>query len=258
MNKNERLSRIFDMVKRENGVPIQVLAQQLDVSHMTIRRDLESLVEDNMVKLIHGGVILNPELKDDKNEYPYSLNVAGSLHAEEKRRIGALAASLVEEDDTLIIDSGSTTEYLAKNLPQDTQITVITYALNIITEIATLDNIRLVCPGGSFHTNLLMFESPEGRELIERHRATKAFVSAAGVHNEFGVTCSNAYERDTKRSAIDSAAKRVLIADSSKFGVIRSDYFADLDAFDVVVTDEGLDPAFKSSLEELGIEVLLA
>lgn len=258
MNKTERLNRIFDIVKRENGVPIQVLARHLDVSHMTIRRDLESLVDDNLVKLIHGGVILNPELKDEKNDDPYSLNVAGSVHAEEKRKIGALAASLVETDDTLIVDSGSTTEYLAKSLPQDRRITVITYALNIVTDVASLSNVRLVCPGGIFHSNALMFESPEGRELIERHRATKAFISAAGVHNEFGVTCSNAYERDTKRSAIDSSAKKILIADSSKFGVIRSDYFADLDAFDLVVTDDRLQPSFKNYLEELGIEVLLA
>lgn len=258
MHKTERLNRIFDMVKRENGVPIQVLARHLDVSHMTIRRDLQRLVDDNLVKLIHGGVILNPELKDERGDYTYSLNVAGSVHAEEKRRIGALAASLVEADDTLIIDSGSTTEYLAKSLPPDREMTVITYALNIVTEIASLENIKLVCPGGIFHSNLLMFESQEGRELIKRHRATKAFISAAGIHNEFGATCSNSYERDTKRSAIESSVKRILVADSSKFGAIRSDYFANLDAFDLVVTDDGLGFSFKKYFQDLDIEVLLA
>jgi DeoR family deoxyribose operon repressor len=103
-----------------------------------------------------------------------------------------------------------------------------------------------------------MFESPEGRELITRHRATKAFISAAGVNSEFGVTCSNAYERETKRVSIESAVQKILVADSSKFGVIRSDYFADLEDFDAVVTDGALEESYREELEQLGIQLYLA
>ena len=258
MNKTERLNRIFEIVKKENGVPIQLLSRHLGVSHMTVRRDLESLVNENLVKLIHGGVILNPELPADRPEHPYSLNTAGQLHTDEKERIGRLAASLVERDDTLIIDSGSTTEYIAKNLPDDVPLTVISWALNIISQTASMPQTRSVFAGGVFHANTLMFESPEGRELITRHRATKAFISAAGVNSEFGVTCSNAYERETKRVSIESAVQKILVADSSKFGVIRSDYFADLEDFDALVTDSDLEESYREELEQLGIQLYLA
>lgn len=258
MNKTDRLNRIFEIVKRENGVPIQTLSDHLGVSHMTVRRDLENLVRENRVKLIHGGVILSPEMSNEAAEYPYSLNSAGQVHTAEKERIGELAASLVSPEDTLIIDSGSTTEFIARSLPGDAPLTVISYALNIISLVASMDNVRSVFAGGTFHANTLMFESPEGRDLITRHRATKAFISAAGVHDEFGVTCSNAYERETKRVSIESAVRKILIADSSKFGVIRSDYFAALADFDEIVTDSHLDEEYTQIARELGITLHLA
>jgi DeoR family deoxyribose operon repressor len=118
--------------------------------------------------------------------------------------------------------------------------------------------VKSVFAGGVLHANTLMFESPEGLELITRHRATKAFISAAGVNVEFGVTCSNAYEREPKRVAIESAVEKILVADSSKFGMIRSDYFADLSDFDTVVTDSRLDPTHRDELERLGIRVYTA
>jgi len=132
MKKTDRRNRIFEIVKRENGVPIQTLSRHLGVSHMTVRRDLEDLVRDNLVKLIHGGVILSPEMSNEAAEHPYSLNSAGQLHTAEKERIGVLAASLVRPQDTLILDSGSTTEFIARSLPDTQPLTVISYALNII------------------------------------------------------------------------------------------------------------------------------
>ena len=258
MKKQERLRRIKEMLQQENGLPIQTIARHLGVSHMTVRRDLELLVERNEVKLIHGGVILPPR-SDQHNGYsPYSLNSAETVMTEEKRRIGILAAGLIEPQDTLIIDSGSTTEFLARNIPADMRLTIICYALNIISASASLGDCRQVFAGGTMHENTLMFESPEGLQLIKRHRATKAFVSAAGVHLDFGVTCLNAYERETKRTVIESSDQKILLADSSKFGLIRSDYFAELSHFDTVVTDTGVAPHFAEQMNELGIRLMLA
>ncbi len=259
MKKHERLSRIKEMLQQENGLPIQTIARHLGVSHMTVRRDLELLVESNEAKLIHGGVILAPRGDQHNDGYsPYSLNTAETVMTEEKRRIGILAAGLIEPQDTLIIDSGSTTEFLARNIPADMRLTIICYALNIISASASLGDCRQVFAGGTMHENTLMFESPEGLQLIKRHRATKAFVSAAGVHLEFGVTCLNAYERETKRTVIESSDQKILLADSSKFGLIRSDYFAELSHFDTVVTDNGVAPHFVEQMHELGIRLIFA
>ncbi len=256
MTKDERLDRIIDMLKRENGLPVQTIANQLDVSHMTVRRDLESLVERELVRLIHGGVLLNPDVFAVGKDASYSLIAAGSVNAQKKRKIGTKAASLINSDDTLIIDSGSTTEWIARFLPDSMPLTVLSYALNVVTETARRPNCRSLFAGGLLHENLLMFESPEGLALIRRFRATKAFVSAAGVSEEHGVTCANAYERETKRAVMESAAKRILVVDSTKFGVIRSEYFAELDEFDVVVTDSEVSKEVDSMLRKRKIALV--
>ena len=258
MSKAERKDIIVSLLKKENGLPVRIIARQLNVSHMTVRRDLEELVAEGLVRLIHGGVILSPRLNQGTSEQSYSLREAGVEHAEAKARIGRRASELVENGDTLIIDSGSTTEFLVEQLPRDMDLTVIGYALNIVTRTARMPRTRSVFAGGFLHENTLMFESPEGLALIRRHRAAKAFVSAAGVSLELGVTCLNAYERETKITVLESAAYNVLLADSSKFGAVRSDYFADIDRFDAVVTDSGLDAAIGDALKDRGLEVIIA
>jgi DeoR family deoxyribose operon repressor len=258
MTRDERLNRIVDMLKRENGLPVQKIADQLGVSHMTVRRDLETLVDRELVRQIHGGVLLNPELFAVGKDATYSLIAAGSVNARQKRGIGAKAASLIEPDDTLIIDSGSTTEWIARFLPESMPLTVLSYALNVVTETARRSNCRSLFAGGVMHENLLMFESPEGLSLIRRFRATKAFVSAAGISLEHGVTCANGYERETKRAVMESAARRILVADSSKIGIIKPEYFADLSEFDTLVTDDGIDTATARSLRSAGVTIIRA
>jgi DeoR family transcriptional regulator, deoxyribose operon repressor len=258
MKKAERMRTIVNILRRENGLPVQDIADHLHVSHMTVRRDVEELVADDLVRLIHGGVILSPRLSSERSESPYSLHNAEAKRSETKLAIGCRAAQLIADGDTLIIDSGSTTEFLAKHLPQDKNLTVLSYALNIIAQTAKMERVTSVFAGGILHENTLMFESPEGLALIQRFRATKAFISAAGISLELGVTCMNAYERETKAAAIESSAEKILLADSSKFGAIRSEFFADLEIFDKIVTDESLDREMAAALSERGIEVILA
>ena len=258
MKKEERLNYIIESLKLTYISSVLELSKKLDVSHMTIRRDLEELTEQKKIKIRHGSVFLNPDWSPQTNEKPYSLITAESLNIDEKLRIGRLAASLVSPDETLIIDYGSTAEYLARNLPTDIPLTILTYSLNIVTDLAARDNCRLIFTGGQFHKNTLSFESPEGLEMIRNFRANCAFVTASGIDSQFGVTCSNYYERPTKRALMQSSMKKILLADSSKFGVIRSDYFADLEEFDEIITDDGLSGEYREILKNLGITLRIA
>lgn len=258
MPKAERFDKIMDILRRENGLPLQEIATLLHVSHMTVRRDLQRMAADGMVRLIHGGVVLDPDYASGHKESRYSLHSAETEHPVEKLRIGLRAAQLIQDSETLTIDVGSTTEYLAANIPSNLKLTVLAYALNIISTIAHLDNVTCISSGGTIHKDTLMFESPEGIALIRRYRATTAFISAAGISADFGVTCRNTYERETKRAVIEGSARKVLLADSSKFGRIRSDYFADLQDFDYVVTDTGLSSEYQTTITDLGIQLILA
>jgi DeoR family transcriptional regulator, deoxyribose operon repressor len=258
MNRADRLNVIMQTLQINKASSVQELSEQLKVSHMTVRRDLMSLVKNEKVKILHGSVILHPKSDLRENESYYSLIAAGAEHPELKRRIGQLAASLIEPEDTLLIDVGSTTEYLAKYLPENRSYTVLCFSLNVLSETVRRRNCKTLFAGGLYHENTMMFESPEGLSMISSFRATKAFMSASGANSQFGVTCMNAYERETKKAIIQSSMKKILLVDSSKFGVIRSDYFAELSDFDEIVTDEGISKEYVDIIRNLGIVLRIA
>lgn len=258
MNKADRMNAIMQTLQISKAASVQELSEQLKVSHMTVRRDLVSLVQSEKVRVLHGSVILHPKSDARQNEIYYSLIAAGAEHPECKRRIGQLAASLIEPEDTLLIDVGSTTEYLAKYLPDAFAYTVLCFSLNVVSETVRRRNCKTLFAGGLFHENTLMFEGPESLEMIRSFRATKAFISASGANSQFGVTCMNSYERETKKAIIQSSLKKILLVDSSKFGVIRSDYFAALSDFDEIVTDSGISKEYSERIERLGIVLRIA
>ncbi len=251
--RGERLTKIINALKISNAVTIRELAGRLGVSSMTVRRDLSILAEENTVKLMHGAAVLNPGSSIHSKTSPYSLTSEGTRKADEKTRIGKKAASLIEAEDTIVIDSGSTTEYLAKNLSDRTEITVLCYALNILVEIYRKKECRLIFAGGYFHDNTLMFESREGVALIRQNRVVKAFISAGGISDKLGVTCGNPYEVETKKAVMDSSLTKILMADSSKMGKIHAAYFADLGEFDVLITDNGISGEYRKIVNSLDI-----
>jgi DeoR family deoxyribose operon repressor len=251
-SRRDRLATIVQTLQVQNAATVRELAEKLSVSEMTIRRDLSLLSQDNIVKLVHSGAVLNPGSLGSSR---YSLAEAGAQRGEVKMKIGRKAASLVEEGDIIIIDGGSTTECLAKNFPDTLQLTVLCWALNILIEVHRREKCSLIFAGGSLHENSLVFESPEAVELISRYRANKAFISASGVSEKLGVTCTNTYEIEVKKASIRSSLARILLVDSSKFGKIQAAYFADLPEFSSVVTDTGIPEEYAKYLRGLGIDL---
>jgi len=257
VNKNYRTNYLLNRLSIDGFVNIKDLSKKLEVSEMTIRRDLRELSKKNMVTLIPGGAILKRNTTVEKDEEKYLIQTAESLMLEEKIKISRKAASLVESDDVIIIDTGSTTENLPKFIPEKIPLTIICYALNILFNVYKNNNWKLVFPGGYFHSNTLMFESPEGIEIIRRIRANKAFISAAGVSEKLGVTCATDYEKETKKTVIESSDTKILLVDSSKFGKVKISHFADLSDFDIIITDTGISKEFVDIIKNLGIELYI-
>jgi DeoR family deoxyribose operon repressor len=140
---------------------------------------------------------------------------------------------------------------------EDIAVTILCFALNILVEIYRKKNCNPIFSGGYFHENTLMFESQEGLSLIRRTRADKAFISAAGVHAELGVTCANPYEIETKKSVLGSSKTKILLTDSSKFGKTKIAYFADLNEFDMVITDSEITDEYREAIKGLGIGLVI-
>lgn len=237
--KYERMNGLIKVIKDSQGASVKELAAKFNVSEMTIRRDLNLLIGQNIIKNQYGAFFYNNDTQklQDNSEDHYALGNAVTSNIEEKKRIGSFAASLIQENDILIIDTGSTTEYLAKALTPDINATVLCYNRNILNYLVDKTNISIIFAGGYYHANTEMFESIEGLSLINHTRANKVFISAAGVHETLGVTCANNYEIATKQAIFQSGIEKILLMDSSKFSIVKSSYFANIEDFDVIVTD---------------------
>lgn len=257
IGKNNRVNYLLNRLSIDGFSSIKELSKKLEVSEMTIRRDLRELSKSNTVTLIPGGAILKKNPPIDKDEEKYLIQAAESLMLEEKIKISRKAASLIEPNDVIVIDTGSTTENLPKFIPENMPLTVICYALNILFNVYENKNWKLIFPGGYFHGDTLMLESPEGIEMIKRIRANKSFISAAGVSEKLGVTCATAYEKETKRAVIESSDKKILLVDSTKFGKIKISHFADLTDFDIIITDTGISKEFVNIIKNIGIKLYI-
>jgi DeoR family deoxyribose operon repressor len=233
---------------------IRELTKKFDVSEMTIRRDLNQLAHENLVDLIPGGAILK---RPEDAESRYLVTNEESVRTIEKLKIGQRAVGLVQPNETIILDIGTTTEYLAKFLREDAPITVLCYTLNTLVEVFKKKNCSIIFAGGYFHPQTMTFESAEGIELIKRTRADKAFVSAAGIHDELGVTTVYPHELQAKKTIMSSAKSRILVVDSSKFGTTKSVYFAEIADFQTIITDSGIPDKYAAFIRERGVELIV-
>jgi len=253
----ERIVQILETLRRGSMSSIEELSQTLSVSEMTIRRDLFVLAQQNKVRLVRGGAELRLGYADSPRA-AFSLVSPAGARAEQKMRIGKKAATLVEPGDVVIIDSGSTTEWLARSLPLDAPLTVICFALNILVEVASRAKVTVEFAGGTFRNATLVCESSEGVALVRRLRAHKAFLSAGGVSDSLGVTCIEAAEAELKKAAIQSAQSRILLVDSAKLGRVTPSWFATLSDFDAMVTDSGISLEYVEIARARGITLHVA
>lgn len=255
--KEDRLNRLISILRVRNYVSIKELSQLLEVSEMTVRRDIKILEANNIAENIDGTTVYNPAHLGVREEPRYSLDTESTRHNAQKEAIGKYAASLVKKDDIIIIDTGTTTERIVAHLPVNHNLTALCYNINILMELRRNPGVKMIFSGGYYHPNTQMFTCEESVYFIEGIRAQKVFVSAAGVHPRLGVTCANSYEVPVKKAVLGSSLRKILVADSSKFGAVRSAFFCELDEVDDIVTDSHLPQEWRDEITTLGIALHL-
>ncbi len=260
MSKKEaRLANIIHLLQEHSGdLSVRDLSQTLNVSDMTIRRDLDILQEQNLIERSHGRASLcqlpsNAIIQNiEKN---YALPIESQKNNDKKIQIGKFASSLVEEGSIIAVDSGSTVDYMIDYIPQDYRLTIACCNLNVVQKLWNHPNINLLLSGGRFHRRDLMFESIEGINFLRTIRTNKVFLSASGVHEKLGLTCALSYEVISKQTLLQSAMQKILLVDSSKFGTVKTVYFANLSDIDVIITDKGISPEWIDIITDLNIEL---
>lgn len=249
--KSKRLSQIKNELNSKKIMTIKELSNSLSVSEMTVRRDIADLEKENAVDVFFGGISLksggqsNYQIENEINEM-----------REEKKRIAQKAVSLIEPNDVILIDTGTTTGLMVDYIPGDINLIVYCYALDIITACCRIPNLKVVACGGIFHSNTRMFESEEGASLIHKTHINKVFMSARGISKEMGITTAEPYEVNLKKVAISRSERRILLADSTKFGKAWYAKYAQLDDFDTIITDSGLEVEQKKEIESRNIDII--
>lgn len=241
MKKEIRQEKIYHFIKQTGETSVKKIAQLLNVSEMTVRRDLTEMETGNF--------------KDTQNEY--SLIQALKKEHQKKFRIGEKAASLIGKNETIIIDIGSTTSKIIPYLDDELHPVILTYNSLILFDLISNYHISLKFCGGQFHSETGMFESQEGIDFLKRHRATKYFASASGIHETLGVTCMNDYETGVKKASIISSLEVILMADSSKFGVVSPAAVCGLESIHSIITDAGVPQEWIDLLEKKGINLII-
>ena len=253
--REARLNRLLETLRIRKYLSVKEMAQILSVSEMTVRRDSKILEENHLVSNMNGVLVYNPGNTIFSQKKDYELDQESRVQNEAKTAIGRFAASLIEPDDFIILDTGTTTQQIIPYIRPEIKISMLCYNINILMQVYQRPNIKIDFAGGHYHPNAQMFESNEGIHFIQQIRANKAFISAAGVHKKLGITCVNSYEVPTKRAIIQSSVRHILVADSSKFGEVFSSYFCNLTDMDTIVTDTGLTSDWVSQIEKCGIQL---
>ncbi len=266
MSKQDtRKQLIFKVVHEQNGISIKELAEKTGVSEMTIRRDLKSLSHNEAVNVINGVVVpvtnasggYSEFSRADDSNNDYFVSLAKTKNSKNKELIARAAAKLIEPDDIVIVDIGTTTSQIPRYLPHGYPITIFCFSTTALMEAIRKKFSRLIFSGGLYHPKTETFESPAVCDLIQNIRATKVFVSAAGVCDNLGLTCVNDYESNIKAAAISSSQHRYLTVDSSKLGRIRENFFADLSVINTVITDNGITDEWTQKFKKLDIDVII-
>ena len=243
------------MLNQKSELSVKEIAEMLHVSDMTVRRDLNELERQGIIRRTHGGATLLDPSSSVRD--PYILGEQTAKNVREKSMIGIKAASLVRPDETILLDSGSTTPFVARHIDKDLPLTVLCYTFTNALEFYPRKNANLILLGGFFHRDSNIFHSVENRALISNIRADKAFISTGGFDPDLGLTTYFYYEADIKREMIRSARQIILVTDSTKFGKISVTHFAGLDEVDTVITDEGISDEYREILADRGIELLI-
>ncbi|ABO48681.1 transcriptional regulator, DeoR family [Desulforamulus reducens MI-1] len=248
---SERQEKIQSLLREHGNLTVAELAQRFDVSEMTIRRDLKALAALGLIQREHGRALFLQTAPDDR--FFARLGEA----EQEKIAIGRLAADLIAEGETIILDAGTTTLAVAQEINKSC--VVITNSLPIASTLANHgDEMTVLITGGEVRGTTQALVGPMARGGFTGFNADKVFLAATGINIERGLSTDNMLESEVKQAMLDAARQVILVAHSKKFGQVYYHTFAHWNRVHTVITDAGLPENTRRELENLGVQVMIA
>lgn len=248
----ERRSYIMRLLREQGHVSVSALSDELGVSEVTIRKDMRFLEERQLLVRTHGGAVLL-----DQYVYDLPFEEKAERHAEEKKRIGQAAAELIEDGDTLILDSGSTTLQIVRNLRNKKDLTVATASIHIALELQRTAGIDVLMLGGLVRSTSASVVGAYAEQMLRDHAFQKLFLAGDGFDVDYGLTTTNSMEAHLNRSMIASAQQIIAVLDSSKVGRRGLSRICGVADMNTLVIDSGVPEDTVQRLEDLGIRVVV-
>ncbi|GAA2050103.1 DeoR/GlpR family DNA-binding transcription regulator [Williamsia deligens] len=255
MYAEERQQAIADQVISRGRASVTALAEEFAVTSETVRRDLAALERAGYLRRVHGGAVTVDAVRSGELD----VTARAGAHPDEKLRIGTAACRFVPSDGgSLVIDAGTTTIAAAARLPRDRSLTVFTNSLSVASTVADHPGTDLHFLGGRIRGITQAAVGPAPLAALGALRVDVAFIGTNGLTEGHGLSTPDIEEAAVKSAMIAAAHRVVLVADSSKIGHEDLTRFADVDEVDVLITDEGIDPALSARLSARGVEVVIA
>lgn len=248
-----RRMKILDWLKEEGSARVRDLSVAFDISEATIRQDLASLEKDGHIVREHGGAFLKSVSKQVQ-----SMTLQHIENMDKKSIIGKKAASLVNDGETIIIDSGSTTTEFSNFLLEHQGLNIITNALNIALTLGALPNNAVHMPGGQFKAPTLSLSGEKSGDYFNGIFANKLFLATAGISFEAGLTYPALGDIYVKTAMIKAATEVYLLADSTKMNKISFSSLGPVTLIDTLITDDGISEENLMRFKQAGIKVIIA
>lgn len=250
LTKEERHQLILETLLSQESMQVSELSALLDVSAVTIRKDLTELEKNNKLYRSHGkAILINPYITNR------SVSEKEKLARKEKDLIGRYAATLIGRNDSVIIASGSTVLALARCIKPDHRLTVVSASLQVSEVLGVNDDVDIVQLGGSLRATSLSVVGKMAEETLSDFACSKLFLGVDGIDLEFGLTTTDVREAELNQVMMRTAQKTIVLADSSKFRRRGFSKIANVSDVDMIITDSNIPDKVARSLEENGIEL---
>ncbi len=253
MQAEDRRQLIAEELRRKGRVSVSRLASVYDVTPETVRRDLVELEQRGALRRIHGGALAHERIQVE----PAVSERAGLMAAEKDRIAAAALQFLPGAEGTVLIDAGTTTGALVERLPADLRLTVVTNALPLAMRLTPLPLVTVVLIGGRVRHRTLASVDDFAVRMLKDLRVDVAFMATNGV-TERGCSTPDGPEAAVKRAMVEAADRPVLLADHTKFGQEHFVRFAEVEDFDAVITDAGVDQHDLLPFELADVQVVVA
>ena len=249
----KRRKYISELVTKRGYARVVDLAENLGVTTATIRTDLQYLEDKGALIRSHGGAITATSAVRDLKE-----DVKKKVNAGPKKRIGKEAAKLINENDSIIIASGSTMVAFAEEVVPCESLNIVTPSIRIASQFLDRPNVTILQLGGIIYGNTLSTRGAYAEAGLDTLHCSKVFFGVEGFDIKSGLTCATLEEADLTRKMMKSATQSIVLADSTKFCRRGFGKICNLEDIDILITDNGLPEEARSAIESIGITVVIA